>query len=156
VDFQTSKNWNLVKAKFLKFYHPYTLPGSCEVPHKIWVRSVEPFLSLLNTNKQTSKPPIYYFTCKHVLFEYIVQQNNFMDLIKKIVDFHKLSKSNFVRGKFWKIRSTLVISWGHARLKKLGPIGSAVLAFIGYKQAKYKYRWLIFTFLRENMNFWPG
>ena len=29
--------------------------GSCEVPHKIWVRSIQPFWRLLNTNKQTNK-----------------------------------------------------------------------------------------------------
>ena len=29
--------------------------GSCEVPHKIWVRSVQPFCRLLNKNGQTNK-----------------------------------------------------------------------------------------------------
>ena len=33
--------------------------GSCEVPHKIWAWSVQPFRRLLNTNRQTSKVYLY-------------------------------------------------------------------------------------------------
>jgi len=33
--------------------------GSLNVPQKIWARSVQPFLRLLDTNRQTDKPNLY-------------------------------------------------------------------------------------------------
>ena len=38
------------------------------------------------------------------------------------MDFHNFQKSNFVGGNFLKIRSSINLPWGHARLhKKFGP-----------------------------------
>ena len=53
-----------------------------------------------------------------------------------------IQKSNFVRGSFLKIRSSINLPWGHlGPHKKFGPNGSAVLTFIGHldTQAKYIY-----------------
>jgi len=61
VDFQ-----NLMKIELCWrqiFYHPFTSLGSCEVPDKIWDRSVQPFWRLLNTNKvetNTQTNQVYY------------------------------------------------------------------------------------------------
>ncbi len=56
---------------------------------------------------------------------------------KNFVDFQNYQKSNIVRSKFKKIQSYKNLPWGHVRShKKLGPIGSVVLTFIGYKQTK--------------------
>ena len=35
--------------------------GLCEVPQKIWARSVQPFWRLFDTNKQTDKQSIYKY-----------------------------------------------------------------------------------------------
>jgi len=64
--------------------------------------------------------PIFYFKCKHVLFEYIVPQKQtkkFRGFAKMIfMDFQNFQKSNYVRGKFVKL------PWGHVRsLKIFGP-----------------------------------
>jgi len=43
--------------------------------------------------------------------------------------------ANFVGGKYLKFFIIYKLPWGHMKSHtKLGPIGSAVLAFIGYKQ----------------------
>ena len=58
----------------------------------------------------------------------------FADIIKKFMDFQNFQKSYFVRGKYLKIRSLITFLWvTRAPTKNLGPIGSAVLTFIGYK-----------------------
>ena len=57
------------------------------------------------------------------------QNKNFADFTLK-----KNCKSNFVRGKFLKIRSSITLPLGHAILAR--PIGSAVLTFIGHKQTR--------------------
>ena len=72
----------------------------------------------------------FYFNCVCIVKQ--KQKNNFVDI----------QKSNFAICKFLKIISFINLSWGHTRShKKFGPIGSAVLACIGYKQtdrqAKY-------------------
>ena len=62
--------------------------------------------------------PIFYFNCEHVFFVYIVKQN------KKYVDFSNFQKSNFVRGKFLKIRLCINLPWGNNARKvpqKIGP-----------------------------------
>ena len=41
--FQILKIRILLEAHFWKFDHPYTFPGSREVPQKIWVQSVQQF-----------------------------------------------------------------------------------------------------------------
>ena len=47
--------------------------------------------------------------------------------------FKIFKKSNFFRDIFLKIRSSKNIPWNHSRShKKLGPISSAVLTYIGY------------------------
>ena len=55
---------------------------------------------------------------------------------KIVVEFQNFRKSNFDGGKF--IFENLIInfSWGQARShkKNLGPIGSAVLTFIGHRR----------------------
>ena len=47
--------------------------GSCKVPHKIWSRSVQPFLRLLDTNKQTDSKIFILLGFKgasrHLLFQ---------------------------------------------------------------------------------------
>ena len=65
---------------------------------------------------------------------------------KKFVDFQNCQKSNFNEGKFLKFDHSKTFH-GVMRdpTKNLGPIGSAVLTFIGYKQktdrqAKFIYR----------------
>ena len=82
--------------------------------------------------------PIFNFNCEHVLFVFIVKQKqtkNFADFIKRFRGFSKFSKLLFVRGKFLKIQSSINHPWCHVRShKKLGPIGLAVLTFIGFKQ----------------------
>ena len=49
------KNKRTFKHKVLIINKPSL--GSCEVPHKIWARSVQPFGGLLETNKQTDMTP---------------------------------------------------------------------------------------------------
>ena len=85
--------------------------------------------------------PVFNFICEHVFFVHIVKQKQ----TKNFADIQNFQKSYFGRGKFLKIRSS--ISCGHVKSQKnLGPIGSAVLTFIGFKQtdrqAKYIYRYI--------------
>ena len=68
---------------------------------------------------------IFYFNCDYFLFLCIVKQkqNKSLRIFKKIVDFHNLQKSNFVRGKNLKIQSSIKLLWGHVRSnKKFGPV----------------------------------
>ena len=59
----------------------------------------------------------------------------FWGFYKKLVDFQNFQKSNFVKGKYLKTLSSITLPWGHAMSSQnLGPIGPAVLTFIGYKQ----------------------
>ena len=54
---------------------------------------------------------------------------------KNFVDFSKFSKIEFGYKQTLKIWSSINLPWGPARShKKVGPIGSAVLTFIGHKQ----------------------
>ena len=46
----------------------------------------------------------------------------------------KILKSNFVSGKFLKVRSSINHPWGRGLTTNLGLISSAVLTFIGHKQ----------------------
>ena len=68
----------------------------------------------------------------------------FADIKKKFVDFQNFQKSNFVRGKYLKIRSLINLSLGHASFhEKFGP--NRFSCFDVYwiqtdRQAKYKYR----------------
>ena len=57
----------------------------------------------------------FYFNCEHVLFVYIVKQKQ-----KNIANFQKSQNSNFVTGKFVKIRlfMTINLPWGPARSHK--------------------------------------
>ena len=62
---------------------------------------------------------------------------NFVDFMKKnFVEFQNLQKSNFVTGKFLKIRSSRNHSWGRVRSHKKIWAQSVqqVLEFIGHKQ----------------------
>ena len=63
--------------------------------------------------------PIFYFICEHVLFMYIVKQKlkKFRGFKKRhFVNFKNFQKSNFVRGTFLKIRSSIYLSCGHIYL----------------------------------------
>ena len=78
---------------------------------------------------------------------YIVKQTKqkFCGFKKYFVDFQNFQKSNFVRSKFLKIRPSITFPGvTQGPTKVLGPIGSAVLTFIGHKQtdrqAKHIYR----------------
>jgi len=63
--------------------------------------------------------PIFYFNFENVLFVYIVKQI-FADFIKKkFVDFQYFQKYNFVKGKFLKIRSSIIPQKIRARLVQL-------------------------------------
>jgi len=71
---------------------------------------------------------IICFNCEHCI--HCKTKTN-----KNLVDFQNFQKSNFVRGKFLKIWSSINLPWGQARPQnKFGSIGSAVLTFTGYKQ----------------------
>ena len=68
--------WRLI-FKYLIIYKPSL--GSCEVPHKIWARSVRPFLRLFDTNKQapirTSNVYIYQVfraLRAHLIFQLLI------------------------------------------------------------------------------------
>ena len=94
--------------------------------------------TIYNTRLLWRFAPIFHFYCEHK-HVYIVKQKQtktFADFIKEnFEDFKNSQKWNFDGGKFLKIPSSINLTWGHARsLKKLGPIGSAVLTFIGYKR----------------------
>ena len=109
--------------------------GSCKVPHKIWSRSVQPFLRLLDTNKQTDSKIFILLGFKgasrHLLFQLwtcslciIVKQKQekFRGCYKKIVYFQNVQKSKFEKSKFLEIRSSVNLPWGHARSRnKFGP-----------------------------------
>ena len=80
----------------------------------------------------------FYFNCEHFLFVFCKSKTKqkCCGYYKKVVDFQNLKKSNFVRSKFLKIGLFENFPWGQVRShKNLGSIGSAVLTFIGYKQA---------------------
>ena len=70
-----------------------------------------------NTRFEGRFVPIFYFNCEHVLFVYIGKQK-FRGFSKKNRGSLKFSKSNFVRSKFLKIRSSINLYWGHARSYK--------------------------------------
>ena len=79
--------------------------------------------------------PIFYINCEHFLVVYFVKQKqkDFRGLFKKFRGFLKMTII-FVRGKFLKIRSSILnLPWGHARPhKKIGP--DRFLTFFGHKQ----------------------
>ena len=57
-----TKKSNFVGGKFfliLIIYKPYL--GTCEVPHTIWARSIQPFWRLFDTNKQTNRQAKYIY-----------------------------------------------------------------------------------------------
>ena len=95
--------------------------------------SWDPCALLYNTRSLGRFAPIFYFNCERFLFVYIVKQ-----------------KSNFVRGKYLKIRSSINLSWGHVRShEKFGP--NRFTRFDVYciqtpRQAKYIY--MNFSLLR--------
>ena len=64
---------------------------------------------------------LYYFNCEHFLVVQIENTKKLTDL-KKIVDFQNLDHPKTFPG----------VMWGSTQ--NLGPIGSAVLTFIRYKQ----------------------
>ena len=64
---------------------------------------------------------IFHFNCEHVLFVYIVKQTHTKFLgfyTKNFVDFQNFQKSNFVRSKSLKVRSSINLPRGHARSHK--------------------------------------
>ena len=116
--FKILLNSKAVGHIFCNFEHPKPSMGSCEVPHKIRTRSVQPFWRLLDTNISTYTlsiyileiqalrtllsrllgrfAPIFMLNCEHVLFVYILKQRwkNFADL-KKIADFQTFKTQIF-------------------------------------------------------------
>jgi len=77
---------------------------------------------------------------KFSLCIHCLKKKKVADFIKKIVYFQHLIKIKFVGGKFLKFWSSINLPWGHVKShKKLGPIGSPVLTFIGYKQTSKVY-----------------
>jgi len=98
--------------------------------------------------------PIFYLNCEHVFFVYILKQRKkFCGFLKrKFADFNEFNffyKIKTFKTHFFKIFIINKLSlWSRGPTKKLGPIGSAVLAFIGHKQtdtqtdrqAKFIYR----------------
>ena len=53
------QNFNFELGKVPIFHRSQISLGSCELPQKCWARSVQPFLHLLDTNKQTNRQANY-------------------------------------------------------------------------------------------------
>ena len=115
--------------------------GSHGVTQKIWARSVQPFWHLLDTNKQTNrhpdKPNLYIdYAVRGASRLYSILIVNMIFLFKKrFADFINNNKNSF---------EILIIHkpflGSHEVIQNLGPIGSAVLTFIGYKQTDRQIR----------------
>ena len=135
-------------SKINQSAHPLTFPGIIWGPTKMLAWSVQPFPCLFYTDTHPDKQsmyklgfmrfaPIFYYNCNIFSFYTLSNKNKTKKReFKKrnLVDFQNFQKSNFARGKFLKIRLAINLPWGNAKShEKLGPIGLAVLTFIGYK-----------------------
>ena len=81
------------------------------------------FVKMLEKSLELGFALIFYFICKHFHFECIVKEKEkIRSFYKNFGDFLKFFKSNFVRSKFFKLRSSITLLWGHARSHtKFGP-----------------------------------
>jgi len=93
---------------------------------------IEPSTIYITRNSRRFAP-IFYLNCEHVLFVYILKQRR-----KKIADFQEFkffTKLKTLKANFLRCLSFINLPCGHMMShKNLGPIGSAVFTFIGYKQ----------------------
>ena len=68
--FVCKKAWKIIETNVLLLsliIHKPSL-GSCDVLHKIWARSVQQFLRLLDTNRQTDRQAKFIYWLKKFIF----------------------------------------------------------------------------------------